>query len=703
MLRSKNLLDKTFNEMMQEALTQIPLYSKEWTNFNLSDPGIHTIENLTAFNVMQQYSINQVTEEIQWKLLKLVGFEPKPGRNARVLLRADGLSEPLVLPDNQKFMVGDVCFETNRSMILNNSKLTGVFSVSGEEEILKNHSHILLDDYPVAAAVVGEKPEQGNIIYLVFDRLPEKGEDGIIYVTVADSHGRNVTEDRIRSDFARIHWQVFTEKGFVDLKFQDNTGGFLIDGELKFKMPYEEEAAVYSQRKEFSGYVIRGVLKKAEYDIVPKVKHMSGLLFEVYQKETKSLCYSFNKQTDIVLYCDLLEDEYINVYCKEEKGDGYHLYRRAYAEDEMTGRFYTMEKLGYGMYRFAFDRKKFGFGPARLKNAIKIVVYNEEMMQKYSLDYVYGYDDQVIELPVSHIVPETFSIIAEREDENGEIIYDFVKPGHEEDNALNYIVNENEGNIVIRDAGDYINSRLYLCTCAVSRGVDGNVRANNMFEPLGVDHQISFVNPGPGKGGCFKETLEETKLRFEKDINTSYTAVTAEDYQAIVMQTPDLCIQKVRAIMDRKRNMVNIVVRPNLDQEFCVLTPEYKSAIMKNLNKKRLLTTKVSLVSPVYVPINVLGTIYVKKHYENCEEKIKKVIYQFLDYIHSEHNFGDPVKFDELFHAIESLEYVAYVHDLSIRPQFANTAHMAGMDIAPVYNGLCFPGELSVQVNQLVK
>ena len=264
-------------------------------------------------------------------------------------------------------------------------------------------------------------------------------------------------------------------------------------------------------------------------------------------------------------------------------------------------------------------------------------------------------------------------------------------------------MNENEGNIVIRDAGDYINSRLYLCTCAVSRGVDGNVRANNAFEPLGVDHQISFVNPGPGKGGCFKETLDETKLRFEKDIHTSYTAVTAEDYQSIVMKTPDLCIQKVRAIMDRKRNMVNIVVRPNLDQEFCVLTPEYKSAIMKNLNKKRLLTTKVSLVSPVYVPINVLGTIYVKKHYENCEEKIRTVIYQFLDYIHSEHNFGEPVKFDELFHAIESLEYVAYVHDLSIRPQFANTAHMAGMDIAPVYNGLCFPGELSIQVNQLVK
>lgn len=703
MLRSKNLLDKTFSEMMQEALTQIPLYSKEWTNYNLSDPGIHTIENLTAFNVMQQYSINQVTDQIQWKLLKLVGFEPRPGKNARVLLRADGMEEPLVLPDNQKFMVGDVCFETNRSMILNDGKLIGIFSGVVGEESLRDHSYILRDDYPVAAPLVGEQPEPGNVVYLVFDRLPEKGEDGIVYVTVADSHGRNVTDDRIRSEFARLQWQVYTEKGFVDLKLQDNTGGFLIDGELRFKMPYEEEARPDFEHTGMNGYVIRAVLKKADYDIVPRVKHMSGLLFEVFQKETKSLCYSFHKQTDILLYCDLLEQEYIHVYCKEEKGEGYHLYRKAAPGEEENGRFYTMEKEGFGMYRFSFDKKRYGYAPARLKNAIRIVVYNEEMMQKYSLDDVYGYDDQVIELPVRHIVPETFSIIAEREDENGEKVYDFVKPGHEEENALNYIVQENEGKIVIRDAGDYINSHLYLCTCAVSRGEEGNIRANNSFEPVGVDHQITFVNPGPGKGGCFKETLEQTRLRFEQDINTAYTAVTAQDYQTIVMNTPDLCIQKVRAIMDRKRNLVNIVVRPNLDQEFSVLTPEYKAAILKNLNKKRLLTTKVSLVSPVYVPINVLGTVYVKKHYEGCEGKICDVIRSFLDFIHSEHNFGDPVKFDELFHAIESLEYVAYVHDLSIRPQFANTAHMAGMDIEPVSNGLCFPGELSIQVNQLVK
>ena len=36
MLNSRNLEDKTYEELMAQALLQIPLYSQEWTNFNPS-------------------------------------------------------------------------------------------------------------------------------------------------------------------------------------------------------------------------------------------------------------------------------------------------------------------------------------------------------------------------------------------------------------------------------------------------------------------------------------------------------------------------------------------------------------------------------------------------------------------------------------------------------------------------------------------
>ena len=38
MLNSVNLDDKTYQDLMAEALNKIPLYSREWTNFNTSRP-----------------------------------------------------------------------------------------------------------------------------------------------------------------------------------------------------------------------------------------------------------------------------------------------------------------------------------------------------------------------------------------------------------------------------------------------------------------------------------------------------------------------------------------------------------------------------------------------------------------------------------------------------------------------------------------
>ena len=79
MLNSRNLSDKTYEELMAEALLSIPLYSDEWTNFNPSDPGVTILENLTAFQTLQQNYIDRVTPQIQQKLLKLAGFQAEKG------------------------------------------------------------------------------------------------------------------------------------------------------------------------------------------------------------------------------------------------------------------------------------------------------------------------------------------------------------------------------------------------------------------------------------------------------------------------------------------------------------------------------------------------------------------------------------------------------------------------------------------------
>ncbi len=68
-----------------------------------------------------------------------------------------------------------------------------------------------------------------------------------------------------------------------------------------------------------------------------------------------------------------------------------------------------------------------------------------------------------------------------------------------------------------------------------------------------------------------------------------------------------------------------------------------------------------------------------------------------VDYLRSEKNFGDRLHFDEVFHAIEMLDCVEYVYDLSIRPQSLTGARMEDADIIPAWNCLLFAGQISIE------
>lgn len=72
-----NLDDKTFAQLMEEAKAVIPRYTRDWTNFNPSDPGITMLELFAWINEMIIYRQNTITRETKWELLKLLMPAPK--------------------------------------------------------------------------------------------------------------------------------------------------------------------------------------------------------------------------------------------------------------------------------------------------------------------------------------------------------------------------------------------------------------------------------------------------------------------------------------------------------------------------------------------------------------------------------------------------------------------------------------------------
>ena len=310
---------------------------------------------------------------------------------------------------------------------------------------------------------------------------------------------------------------------------------------------------------------------------------------------------------------------------------------------------------------------------------------------------IIGYDDQEIDLPLEHIVNESFFLIARREDEDG-YIYDFVRPEKKAEGALYYHLLENDGKIIIEDAGDFIGAELFMGSVAVSNGPRGNISAGNRLNIVNDDINAQFYNPGEGTGGMFRESFEDVRARFLKDMRTPYTAVTAQDYESIVRTTPGLCIRKTKAVTDDKENMVKIVVMPDTDEKFPKLTDIYLKRIESQLEDRRLITASFKIIQPVYAPVGVRATVYVKRHFADCRMQIEERIRARLDYPNSDHSIGEVLKFEDVFHAIEELPCVEYVYELSLHSENPKIAQLKEYDIIPRFDCLIYPGNIQLQI-----
>ncbi len=71
----QNLDDITFEELVKEAKSLIPVYTSEWTNHNPSDPGITLVELFAWLCEMIIYRIDQIPEQNYLRFLNLLGIQ----------------------------------------------------------------------------------------------------------------------------------------------------------------------------------------------------------------------------------------------------------------------------------------------------------------------------------------------------------------------------------------------------------------------------------------------------------------------------------------------------------------------------------------------------------------------------------------------------------------------------------------------------
>lgn len=686
MLNSINLNDKTYDELLTEAIAQIPLYSREWTNFNPSDPGITILQNLTAFQMLQQEAINEVSEETRIKLLKLMGYTPLENRPATVLVQAPAQGGA-VLPAGYRLWSGETSFEAQETVSLQPWGLEAVYTQRDGE--FRNLTRLLEFGTEMVAFPFGRAPEPGNALICVLSGTPEVGEPLRLWLQVAEEELRTPFRDESELPvLSRLRWQYYTSEGWKDARCVDETMGMLRSGAVTLWL--EDGFPVPQAETPMEGCALRCLLERADFDRIPRLNSMSVHLFPMQQVMTRVLCLSCKGSGKVTLRHSLLPENPICVFVKEEENGPYRMYR----EGDGLGRTFRKEEIQGGIVLHFEDG-----APCDCPDGVRVVCFDGDMIHHRLLGPVYGYDRQVIQLEqVENVLSDPF-LLAVEEPDGG---YTFVAPGEEGPDGFRYSLRSAKAQLVIEEPGRG-GYNLLLASCVMTQGSGGNLRPGAVLELRGgydgAEVEEHYLCPTPGRFGVSAEDAEQLRVRFSNGIRRTAVAVRAEDYELLVRQVPGLCIHKVKAIPIGSKNLVKIVVKPYTEEELPHLSREYLQRIEEFLNPRRMLTTRFEVCQPRYVPVGVRVTLSIRGVAAYAREETERLLREQLDFVNGPQNFGQGVRFNEIYQKLNALPFVDAVDALNLFPE-SREAVLTGSDICLEEDSLCYPGTIQITLRE---
>ena len=712
MLGSIDLNNKSYEQLREEAVGQISIYSRDWTNYNASDPGITILENFSAFMALQQSEINEVPDNIKWRLLCLAGMQAQKGSAAKAFVRlgnageCSGMeTETALLPaGSRKLYAQDICFELGQGTGIRDMPVLGIRA----EGLAEDSTAQLLDSLGVKGGLplLGEKPSAGSAVIFYLKNMPDAGQKTAIYFEIARQCRRNRIAGAYRNPFAAFRWEIKTHAGYVPFTVADGTCCLLQSGYVVFSLDRELcNNAVQVRLGSTSAYVLRVMAQRASYDMTPFVSRVCGLLVEAVQKDTRSdvmvlkgqeYCDSSvinEMKNDMIVRNEILSNGYLELYGKEADGS-YHRYYDINAPDAAVLRLgdslrtFRSVYMGDDTARLLYDAKP----PQEL-----LAVCRDETLAAYrSLGILYGYDGQRIALPPlvqGRVYPQEFSVLVVEQADMGDTVCHVVEPENRTEGEVWYSVSEADNALVIHDCGSYEGAELRLGKYAVYMGSSGNIRAGTKMRC----GQLWGENCTDTLDGRFEETLEQVRSRFVSDVEETAAMVTALDCARIMKRIQGLCIHKTGVFAVPEKNEIHIAVKPDSSMAFPKLSAIYRSEIERYLEKYRMLTTRIVIEQPVYVAVNVTASICFKKHFGSCVQNVESALLEALDGIHSDAPFGSRIVFHELYSCLEAMDCVEEICALSILPDNRRHARVAGLDIFLAPDALYYCGSVQVE------
>lgn len=629
-------------DLVDEARRRIIQYCPEWTDYNVSDPGITLIELFAWMTELTVYRLNQVPEKNYIRFLELLGIRLQPASSAWTELTFY-LSAPFPIApedDTVAFVPAgtevatrrneqdeEVIFTTDDRLLIAPPLLE---QLRREDDVNRNYLPRL--GVEPFYAFRRTRPQEGDTFYLGFD--PAQPLSGAILNLWFSCERTQATG--IKREDPPLVWECSLGDGrWQELPpstrpgEKDTTGGLNNEeGSLTLYLPLTAQAdrvhgreaywvrCRYEQRRKEQG----------RYSESPRIQGITA--------------YTLGAAT-LATHAVIIENEFLG-NSSGEPGQRFFL-EHAPVLDLLAGETVQIEEKQYG----------------------EMVFVPWERVEDFSRSDRHD----------RHFTLDTAT---------GELSFG---PG----------IRQPDGSVQQYGRVPETGRRIRFARYRHGGGVTGNVPANRIqVLKSSVPYIDHVTNLQRSSGGRDPETLDEAKMRARRELRAQQRAVTAEDYE-------NLCRQASRAVARVRCNTpcagnslppgtVELLVVPDVREAILAgdlaplaIDPRLHGMIHSHLDQYRLITTSLQVRSPRYLGVRVEAEIVPAplSAPDEVRRRAREALYQLLTPLPMEGSeeqngqnggeapyegwpFGHDLYVTELYALLQGIPGVKHVRDVRV-------------------------------------